>query len=61
MFLGLIALVASILVIFGVLIGCSLGERTFQARARRQAAMQYSLNRKWQELQDARKKITLLG
>jgi uncharacterized membrane-anchored protein YhcB (DUF1043 family) len=61
MFLGLIVLGVSILVIFGVLIGCALGERRFQARASRQAAMQYSLNRQWQELQDARKKIAMLG
>jgi hypothetical protein len=61
MFLGLIVLMASILVIFGVLVGYALGERRFQARASRQASIQYSLNRQWQELQDARKKIAMLG
>ena len=56
---GLIVLGAFILVLFGILIGCTLSERWLEARARRQAELQRSLNKQWQELQDARKKKTL--
>ncbi len=45
MTLGLAVLVAAVLVIFGVLIGCTLSEWQLEARARRQAEMQRSLNR----------------
>lgn len=51
---GLIVLGAFILVLFGVLIGCTLTERWLEARARRQAELQRSLNRQWKELQAAR-------
>jgi uncharacterized membrane-anchored protein YhcB (DUF1043 family) len=47
---GSIVLVAFILVLFGVLIGCTLSERWLGRRARRQAEMQRSLDRQWQEL-----------
>ncbi len=53
---GLIVLVAFILVLFGVLIGCTLSERWLKLRARRQAEMQRSLNRQWRELRAVRQK-----
>jgi uncharacterized membrane-anchored protein YhcB (DUF1043 family) len=45
---SLIILAATLLV--GVLIGCTLSERALEARTRRQAAVQRSLNSQWQEL-----------
>lgn len=57
MILGLIVLGAFILVLFGVLIGCTLSEWWLEARARRQADLQRSLNRQWHEIQTARPKI----
>ncbi len=54
MALGLVVLMSFILVLFGVLIGCSLSERWLAARTRRQAEMQRSLNMQWRELQAAR-------
>ena len=50
-----IVLVAFTLVLFGVLIGCTLSDRWLGGRARRQAEMQRSLNRQLQELQVARR------
>jgi uncharacterized membrane-anchored protein YhcB (DUF1043 family) len=44
----LIVLVATLLV--GVLAGSTLSERLLEARTRRQAAVQRSLNSQWQEL-----------
>jgi uncharacterized membrane-anchored protein YhcB (DUF1043 family) len=55
--LTLIVLAAAILVSFGVLIGCTLSARLLDARDRRQAAVQRSLNEQWQELEAAREKI----
>jgi cell division protein FtsL len=55
--LPLIVLVAAILVSFGVLIGCTFSARALDARERRQAAVQRSLNEQWQELQAARETI----
>lgn len=43
-----IVLAATLLV--GVLIGCTLSEQLLEARTRRQAAAQRSLNSQWQEL-----------
>lgn len=54
--LGLIVTGAFILVLFGVLVGCRLSERRLEVRAKRQAELQRSLNRQWQELQIARQK-----
>jgi uncharacterized membrane-anchored protein YhcB (DUF1043 family) len=45
----LIVLTATLLV--GVLIGCTLSEQLLQARTRRQAVAQRSLNSQWQELE----------
>jgi uncharacterized membrane-anchored protein YhcB (DUF1043 family) len=56
--LTLIVLVAAILVSFGVLIGCTLSARALDARERRQAAVQRSLNEQWKELDAAREKIS---
>jgi cell division protein FtsL len=53
----LLILAATLLVSFGVLIGCTFSERLLDARARRQAAVQRSLNEQWQELEVARKII----
>jgi len=61
MIFGLVILVASVLVIFGVFLGCRFSEWRLGARARRQAAAQRSLNRQWQELQIARERIMLGG
>lgn len=44
----LIVLMATLLV--GVLIGCTLSEQLLEARTRRQAVTQRSLNSQWQEL-----------
>jgi hypothetical protein len=49
-----IVLVAFFLVLFGMLIGCTLSERCLGGRARRQAEMQRSLDRQWRELQFAK-------
>ena len=57
MTLGLMVLVAFILVLCGVLIGCRLNEKDLAARAKRQAEMQRSLNSQWQELQEARREL----
>jgi uncharacterized membrane-anchored protein YhcB (DUF1043 family) len=54
--LGLIATGALILVLFGVLIGCTLSERWLETRAKRQAELQRSLNKQWQEIMVARQK-----
>ena len=53
----LIVLAATLLVSFGVLIGCTLSERLLDARTRRQAAVQRSLNEQWQALGVARAAI----
>jgi len=62
MTLTLIVLTATLLV--GVLIGCTLSERLLEARTRRQATAQRSLNsqrqelaRQWQELEAARQGV----
>ena len=55
--LTLIVLVAVVLVSFGVLIGCTLSARALDARERRQAAVQRSLNEQWQALEAAKKTI----
>ncbi|MFZ0120740.1 MAG: hypothetical protein WAN20_06175 [Pseudonocardiaceae bacterium] len=49
---GLIVLAAILLVIFGVLIGCTISELLLRARARRQAAVQRALNEQWQEINE---------
>jgi hypothetical protein len=51
---GSIVLAAFFLVLFGMLIGCTLSERGLGRRAKRQAEMQRSLDRQWQELQVAK-------
>jgi hypothetical protein len=51
---GLIVLVASALVISGVVIGWRLSQWRLEARAKRQAAAQLSLYRQLHELQAAR-------
>ncbi len=53
---GLIVLVASALVISGVVIGWWLRQWRLEARAKRQAAAQLSLYRQLHELQEARQK-----
>ena len=45
--------VSAVIFLVGVLIGCTLTERAFERRLRRQAAMQHALNRQWQELEAA--------
>jgi uncharacterized membrane-anchored protein YhcB (DUF1043 family) len=59
---SLIVLTAALLV--GVLIGCTLSERLLEARTRRQAVAQRSLNsqrqelaRQWRELAAARQEV----
>jgi uncharacterized membrane-anchored protein YhcB (DUF1043 family) len=47
----MIVLTVTLLLFVGVLIGHTLTERALQARTRRQAAMQCSLNEQWQELE----------
>jgi hypothetical protein len=61
MIFGLVILMASVLVIFGVFLGCRFSEWRLGARTRRQAAVQRSLNRQWQELQVVRKRISCVG
>lgn len=56
--LASIVLAAVLLVIFGVLIGCTFSDRLLAARDRQQAAAQRSLNEQWQELEAARQEIT---
>lgn len=51
---GSIALVASVLLIVGILIGWRLSQRQLAVRARRQAAAQLSLSRQLLELRAAR-------
>jgi hypothetical protein len=53
---GSIALIASALVLVGVLIGWRLSQWQLELRARRQAAAQLSLSRQLLELRAARKK-----
>ncbi len=53
---GLIVLVASALVISGVVIGWWLSQWRLEARAKRQAAAQLSLYRQLHELQEVRQK-----
>jgi hypothetical protein len=53
---GLIATGAFMLVLFGVLIGCTLSERWLEVRGKRQAELQRSLNKQWREIQVARQK-----
>lgn len=53
---GMIATGAFILVLFGVLIGCTLSEWWLEVRAKRQAELQRSLNRQWQEIEAVRRK-----
>jgi uncharacterized membrane-anchored protein YhcB (DUF1043 family) len=48
---GMIVLMVALLFLVGVLIGYTFTEQALQARTRRQAAMQLSLNRQWQELE----------
>ena len=54
---ALIVPTATLLVIFGVLIGCTFSDRLLAARERRQAAAQRSINEQWQELVAARQEI----
>jgi uncharacterized membrane-anchored protein YhcB (DUF1043 family) len=49
----LFAFAAIFLVVFGILIGCTLSEIALNARTRRQAAVQRSLNAQRQELEAA--------
>ncbi len=56
--ISLIVLAVTFLVSLGVLIGYTLSERALEARTRRQAAVQRSLNSQWQELEGARKTFT---
>jgi uncharacterized membrane-anchored protein YhcB (DUF1043 family) len=53
---GLVVLVGSLLVIFGVLIGSRLCELQLTAQVRRQAAVQRALNKQREQLQVARYK-----
>jgi uncharacterized membrane-anchored protein YhcB (DUF1043 family) len=53
----LIVLAATLLVSFGVLIGCTFSERLLDARTRRQAIVQRSLNEQRQELEVVKKTI----
>jgi uncharacterized membrane-anchored protein YhcB (DUF1043 family) len=54
---GLIVLVVTLLVSFGVLIGFTVSELLIGARTRRQAAVQRSLNEQWQEIDAQWKEI----
>lgn len=54
---ALIILAATLLVSFGVLIGCTFSQRLLDARDRRQAAAQRSLNEQWRELEAARQTL----
>jgi hypothetical protein len=53
----LIVLVATFLVLFGMLLGSTLTESLLGARTRRQAAVQRSLNEQFHALEIARKTI----
>jgi hypothetical protein len=55
--IALIILAAALLVSFGVLIGCTVSQWLLDARDRRQAAVQRSLNEQWKELVAARQTI----
>jgi uncharacterized membrane-anchored protein YhcB (DUF1043 family) len=55
MTISMTILAASILVLIGVLIGCSLSEKWLDARFRQQTEMQRRLNSEWRDLQAARK------
>jgi uncharacterized membrane-anchored protein YhcB (DUF1043 family) len=55
--IALIILSAALLVSFGVLIGCTVSQWLLDARDRRQAAVQRSLNEQWKELGAARQEI----
>ena len=55
--ISLIILAAALLVSLGVLIGCTVSQWLFDARDRRQAAVQRSLNEQWKELGAARQEI----
>ncbi|MEA2202701.1 MAG: hypothetical protein QOI89_3381 [Solirubrobacteraceae bacterium] len=52
---NLFAFAAIFLVVFGMLIGCTLSEIALNARTRRQAAVQRALNAQRQELEAARR------
>lgn len=54
---SLIILAAALLVSLGVLIGCTVSQWLFDARDRRQAAVQRSLNEQWKELGAARQEM----
>lgn len=49
---GLIVLAATLLVSFGMLIGCTISELLLHARTRQQVAVQRSLNEQWQEINE---------
>jgi hypothetical protein len=51
MTVGIIVLTIALLLSVGMLIGCTLTTQALQARTKRQAAMQHSLNSQWQELE----------
>lgn len=55
--IALIILSAALLVSFGVLLGCTVSQWLLDARDRRQAAVQRSLNEQWKELGAARQEI----
>jgi cell division protein FtsL len=55
--IALIILAGTLLVSFGVLIGCTFSQWLLDARDRRQAAVQRALNEQWQELGTARQAI----
>jgi len=51
MTVSMILLTMALLLFVGMLIGYTLTTQAFQARTKRQAAMQHSLNSQWQELE----------
>jgi len=55
----LILTVLAVTFLVGVLIGSTINERAFEARTRRQAAMQRALNNQWQEIAAARQAIAV--
>ena len=55
--IALIILAGTLLVSFGVLIGCTFSQWLLDARDRRQAAVQRALNEQWKELGAARQAI----
>ncbi|MGH3900613.1 MAG: hypothetical protein ACRDTA_20660 [Pseudonocardiaceae bacterium] len=55
--IALIVLVATLLVGFGVLMGCTFSQWLLDVRDRRQAAVQRCLNEQWQEIGAARQAI----